>query len=382
MFESLTIIELAGVLAGPSVGMFFAELGAKVIKIENRTAGGDVTRSWKLPTENSDITAYFSAINWGKKAISLDLQQPEAREIIYRLLPQADIVLTSYLPGSAQKIGMHPDKLWEYNPSLILAEINGYGEDNARAAFDAIIQAEAGFTYMNGLEENIYKMPVALVDVLAAHHLKEAVLLAYIRRLQTGEGQRVSVSLMEAAVSSLVNQATNWLVGKYIPKAAGSEHPNIVPYGTIFTTADDKKVVLAIGNDAQFAALFQVFNSDFPPEFTRNQDRVKNRKAVNTRIAAKISEWKREELLTALWAQKIPAGAVNNMQEVFETDIAQGITLKSKDLKGVKSVIAKGIPTCDDIVSPPALNQHKDEILAMAGYDEEAIEALTVKGVV
>ncbi len=363
MFSHLRIIELASVLAGPSVGMFFAELGAEVIKVENLTTKGDVTRSWRLKSEkDTDITAYFSAVNWGKKSIALDLKKTESQQFIYELAKKSHIVISSFLPGSAQKLGMDADTLLVHNPKLICAEINGYGETVERAAFDAIIQAEAGFTYMNGQGENRYKMPVALMDVLAAHQLKEAILLAYIEFLQTGKGKKVSVSLIESGISSLVNQATNWLVGEQIPQAIGSEHPNIVPYGTIFSTSDNKSLVLAVGNDAQFAALCEILSLENIENFATNPQRVAQRETVNALLSAAIYQWQRADLLEKLLHSKVPAGAVNDLSEVFSTEIAQKLTLNYEGFLGLRSFVAKGIETKQNLISPPHLNEHEEYI--------------------
>ncbi len=367
MFSHLRIIELASVLAGPSVGMFFAELGAEVIKVENSTTKGDVTRSWKLKTEgNTDITAYFSSVNWGKKSIALDLKSPESQQFIYQLAQKADIVISSFLPGSAQRLGMDAETLMSYNPKLICGEINGYGETVERAAFDAIIQAEAGFTYMNGEGENHYKMPVALMDILAAHQLKEALLLAYIDFLQTGKGKKVSVSLIEAGISSLVNQAANWLVAGQIPQAIGSEHPNIAPYGTIFRTADHKSLVLAVGTDAQFAALCQLLDIANITDFATNPQRVAQREAVNALLSAAIAQRNRADLLAALLHAKVPAGAVNDLEEVFSQEIAQKMKLSSSSISGVRTFVAKGIETQKQLSPPPHLNEHEAEIRAIS----------------
>jgi len=253
--EGLKVLELASVLAGPSVGMFFAELGATVIKIENITTQGDVTRKWKLAKENpnTDISGYFSCVNWGKYSFAVNLLEKEGLDIIYKLTAECDIVLVSYKPGDAEKLKVDYPTLKQYNQALIYSHITGYGLKNSRAGFDAIIQAESGFTYMNGNPGGPpTKMPVALMDVLAAHHLKEAILLALLYRERTGKGQYIEASLFKAGIASLANQATNWLVGKTIPERIGSDHPNIVPYGTIFKTSDNKEIVLAAGTDKQF----------------------------------------------------------------------------------------------------------------------------------
>ena len=376
MFPNLTIIELASVLAGPSVGMFFAELGARVIKVENLATDGDVTRSWKLPSESkdNDISAYFSSINWGKESIALNLKSEEGQKIVHQLIQKADIVLCSFMPGKAEKLGVDADTLLKENPRLIVAEINGYGRDEARPAYDAIIQAEAGFTFMNGNPDQPVKMAVALMDILAAHQLKEAVLLAYIQLLKTGKGGRVSTSLIESGIASLANQATNWLVANQIPRPKGSDHPNIVPYGTIFYTKDEKPIVLAVGNDKQFQSLCNILNMDLNPEFATNTQRVTNREKVNDLLRNRIRLWDRTPLLQELRYQNIPAGAVNNMPEVFETPQAQNMILEQNSLSGVRTIAAK----MDDfkpseLNQPPAYNQHGKQILQELGYSEEMI---------
>ena len=151
MFKDLKIIELASVLAGPSVGQFFAELGAEVIKVEYPGLGGAVTRSWKMSGEqDGDISAYFSSINWGKKSLTLNLGEKEGKEILYDLIRQTDIVITSYKPGDAEKLQVDYESLSSLNPKLIYGEITGYGSKINRVGYDAIIQAESGFMYMNG----------------------------------------------------------------------------------------------------------------------------------------------------------------------------------------------------------------------------------------
>jgi len=382
IFKNIKVVELAAVLAGPSVGMFLAELGAEVIKIENLTTKGDVTRTWRLKSEDKEnsVTAYFSSVNWGKKSLVLDLRQAEAQEIVHKLVVDADIVISSYLPGAAQKLKVDADTLLKINPMLICAEINGYGESEPRAAFDAIIQAEAGFTFMNGLGKNNYKMPVALMDVLAAHQLKEAVLLAYIERLQTGKGKRVSVSLIESGITALVNQATNWLVGNQISQAIGSEHPNIVPYGTIYQTLDNKQIVLAIGTDGQFADACKVLEIPLQENVITNVQRVANREEVNALFSQQIAKFERKELLEKFLAAKIPAGAVNNMQEVFELPQAKENLLQGENIIGQRTFIAKGIEKAENLSSPPVYNQDVKEILQKLGYKEAEISQLQEKG--
>jgi crotonobetainyl-CoA:carnitine CoA-transferase CaiB-like acyl-CoA transferase len=394
--EGLKVLELASVLAGPSVGMFFAELGATVIKIENVTTEGDVTRKWKLPGEHadSDISGYFSSVNWGKASFAVNLCEPEGLNIVYRLAAQCDIVLVSYKPGDAEKLGVDYPTLKAFNPALIYAHITGYGLHNPRAGFDAIIQAESGFTYMNGEPDGPpVKMPVALMDVLAAHHLKEAILLALLVKERKGKGQYIEASLFRAGVSSLANQATNWLVGQAIPQRMGSDHPNIVPYGTIFRTRDEKEIVLAAGTDKQYRELVRVLGL---PElanderFARNQNRVINKEEINSIIQSRVREYSREDILQLLSEKRIPAGGVFNMKEVFEVPESKQMILKgtyddARTIEGVSSVaFSTSDPmTAEKMSPPPHYGQHTRGVMKeWLDMKESEIEILINKGVV
>lgn len=354
-FKGFRLIELANVLAGPSVGQFFAELGAEVIKVENPKTHGDVTRKWKLPSEGkSSVSAYFSSVNWGKTSILIDVKQAEDKARLYELIKDCDIVIASFKPGDAQKLGLDFDSLKAINPKLIYGSITGYGDHDPRVGYDAIIQAEAGFMYMNGDPEGkATKMPVALVDVLAAHQLKEGILLALIHRMKTGEGSKVSVSLLDAAISSLVNQATNWLNAGHISQRMGSEHPNIAPYGTIFTTKDQKELILAVGTDKQFQLLCQILAIPEDEKFLTNPLRVKNKEKLIPQIQQAISTWKLQDLLDQLYKLKIPAGSVNAMDAVFKLANAQQILLKSSDLQGVRQFIGEIDSISRTELSPP-----------------------------
>lgn len=373
IFKNFKVIELSSVLAGPSVGMFFAELGADIIKVENPKTNGDVTRNWKLPNENDDdLSSYFCSVNWGKKSIGLDFCNPAHYEILIKLISKADLVTVSFKPGDDKKLNLDYETIRKINPKIIYAHITGFGLNDERTAFDAVLQAYAGFTYINGTKESgPIKMPVALIDVLAAHQIKEAVLVAYINRLINNEGSYINCSLLQSGISSLVNQSSNYLVGKTIPEAVGSDHPNIVPYGTTYRTNDDKLIVLAVGNDKQFMNLCQVLDIielSNDQKFSTNHKRVKNRIELNEIISEKIASRNSAELIGELNEKKIPAALVLNMKEVFEQKQAEELLLKGnnkKELLGVKSFCANidKVENKKDLLPPPRFNQHGNEIL-------------------
>ncbi len=346
-FKDLKVVELAGVLAGPSAGLFFAELGARVIKIENKNTGGDVTRSWKLPVEdpNSATSAYFYAVNFNKQHLFLNLHQPEDKALCHEHLQKADVVIVNYKKGDDKKLGLDYNTLKKQNPQLIYAQLSGFDSDDERLAYDLILQAESGFMSMNGSQKSgPVKMPVALIDVLAAHQLKEAILLALIKRLKTGKGSKIHVSLFDTAVASLVNQATNWLIAGHLPQRNGSLHPNIAPYGEIFTTKDGQQVTFAIGSDKQFEILCTFLGLEKlcrDKRYSHNQQRVKNRKSLFNLLNREISQYTCHNILKFSRAGQIPCGKIRNLKEVFELPEAKKllrIVDKKQKLQAVTSV--------------------------------------------
>ena len=350
MLDKLIVIDASTVLAGPSVGTFFAELGAKVTKVEH-PKHADVTRSWKLPQEDptSAVSAYFSSINYKKTYVRLDLKLEDDRSQFLELIKTADILITNFKKGDAEKFNIEDNVLHALNPRLIIGKINGYGEESDRVAYDLILQAESGFMSMNGTTESgPVKMPVALIDVLSAHHLKEALLLALYEREKTGKGKSTSVSLFDAALSSLTNQASNYLMTGQVPARIGSLHPNIAPYGEIFTTNDGAQITFAIGSDAHFEKLCSVLDltalAQHPP-YASNQQRVANRTALGEKIAERVTTWNSDELLAQLHALNVPAGKIKPLDEVFNDSKAQALirseTIDGIETKRVSSVIFK-----------------------------------------
>ncbi len=340
-FKDLKVVELASVLAGPSVGLFFAELGAEVIKIENKKTGGDVTRSWKLPEENknSDTSAYFLSVNFLKKHLFLDLNNENDYKKCIAQIKNADVVIVNYKKGDAKKLKLDYAALKKIIPiaigtKLIYACINGFSETDERVAYDLILQAESGFMSVNGTPESgPLKMPVALIDVIAAHLVKEAILLALLKRAKTKKGSFISVSLFDAAVSSLVNQATNWLVAKHLPQRTGSLHPNIAPYGELFKTKDNHTVTFAIGSDGQFkklCALLHIGEISSHKNYLSNQLRVKNRKELFAILKKEIKKQ------TLVYLQKestklgVPFAKIRDLKEVFELPAAKKLIREIK----------------------------------------------------
>lgn len=349
-FKDLKIVDLSTVLAGPSVGTFFAELGANVLKVEHPELG-DVTRSWKLPSEdpNQGVSSYFSAVNYGKKYLQLNLNQAEDKAILMNHLSEADILLSNFKKGDAEKFGLTKHHLNECNPQLIHGKITGFGSESDRVAYDLILQAETGFMSMNGDPDGLpTKMPVALIDVLAAHHLKEGLLVALLNRYKNKEGCTVEVSLYDAAVGSLINQASAYLMEGVVAERRGSLHPNIAPYGEIFKSIDGKYLTFAIGSNRHFDMLLETLSLAHlqkDERFTTNQKRVINRSELALYLSEEIGRLESNYIFNSLLQKNVPCALIKSLDEVLNSEDARKLvleeTIENRLTKRIKSTLFK-----------------------------------------
>jgi crotonobetainyl-CoA:carnitine CoA-transferase CaiB-like acyl-CoA transferase len=325
VFAGLKVVEIASVLAGPLVGSFFAELGAKVLKIENKNQGGDITRTWKLPIENSpdSASAYFASANYGKKSLFINLANPEDRAALEIEIGKADILITNLKKSSLLKYKLDHQTLSINHPALIFGWLTGYRSDHTKLAYDIVQQAECGFLSMMGEEGSSrpVRMPVAMIDIIASHQLQEAILVSMIQRAKTGKGSCIEVSLDESGISALANQASNYLNCAYVPGPMGTLHPNIAPYGEIFETGDNVKFVVAVAADHQFKAWMQILKLDDladEPKFNNNARRVENRKELAGHISLKVRKQSAQVLFKKMNKSGIPFGCIRNLNEVLE----------------------------------------------------------------
>jgi crotonobetainyl-CoA:carnitine CoA-transferase CaiB-like acyl-CoA transferase len=321
------------------------------------------------------VTAYFSSANWGKSSIAVDLSEDEGRKLASRLAIAADVVIVGYKPGDEVKFGLDYTSLKTVNRGLIYLQVTAYGTADPRPGFDAIIQAEAGFTHMNGAPEGgPVKMPVALMDLLAAHQLKEGLLLALLEKSQTGNGAYVATSLLGSATASLANQASNYLVAGAVPGRMGSEHPNIVPYGNIFLTGDGREFVVAVGTERQFGEFARALDLDWliqDERFVTNADRVVNRRVLNDLLAERIGQLDAAEIGRAMSERKVPFGYVNDMAAVFEQAAASAQCFEGGG--GVRTVAIEGdIEGAASLGSPPGLDADREAVLGWLAEVEAA----------
>lgn len=351
-FKDLVVVELASVLAGPAVGMFFAELGAQVIKIENKNTGGDVTRSWKLPVEDqsSQYSAYYHSINWGKEKQLLDLRSPSEYEEVVGLIKKADIVISNFKNDSAINLKLDYATLKDIHPTIIYGAITAYGDDSNEPGFDVMMQAETGWIHMTGEKGGApVKLPVALVDILAAHQLKEGILIALLNRERNGKGSYVSISLFDASIAALANQASNWLNIQVLPERKGSQHPNIAPYGDIFYTKDLRGVILGTGTQKQYLSLCDCLNLSFlktDERFTTNALRIANRTELVNHLKVGIGSMNYDDLMSLCKANKVTIAPINDLKQVFSMPKAKNLILKEvlpngQETKTVKTAVFK-----------------------------------------
>jgi len=319
--ERVRVLELASVLAGPLAGTALSERGAQVTKVEC-PPHGDVTRSWRSAGEStsSPTSAYYEAANGKKELVWMDLRTTEGLSWLDDALANHDVLLENFKASDLARFGLEPADLARRHPHLIHVRLIGFASDPSRLAYDVVVQAEAGFMHMNGHpDQPPTRMPVALMDILASQQMLTAVLEGLLERATGKTGIFAEVSLEECGIAALANQATNWLINGQSPKRNGSGHPNIAPYGDVLPCTEGW-IVLAVGNDRQFAALCQVLGCSSLTEdahFHTNADRVINRGNLVSLLALATNSWEKEALELALRKAGAPAGVVRSLPEVF-----------------------------------------------------------------
>ncbi len=321
--SGLRVVELARILAGPWAGQTLADLGADVIKVESPE--GDDTRKWGPPfveREGDRSASYFHACNRGKRSIAVDFRQPEGQATVRDLAAGADILIENFKVGGLAKYGLDYDSLAALNPGLIYCSITGFGQDGPyahRAGYDYIIQGMSGLMSITGEPDGQpQKVGVAVTDIFTGLYAVAAILAAVHRRAATGRGQHIDMSLLDCATAITANQAMNYLTTGKPPRRLGNAHPNLTPY-QVFECADGW-IIIATGNDAQYRRLCGLLGLGElaeAPEFLTNADRIANREALTRRLNAATRAFSKADLLAACEAKGVPAGPINDLDEVF-----------------------------------------------------------------
>jgi len=341
--DGLKVVELARILAGPWAGQTLSDLGAEVIKIE--APQGDDTRQWGPPfvTRDDDTSAsYFHSCNRGKTSVVIDFRTAEGKQDLLNLIKKADILIENYKVGGLAKYGLDYETLSHVNPALIYCSITGFGQTGPyahRAGYDYIIQGMSGFMSITGEPDGApQRAGVAITDLFTGVYATTAILSALHMRAKTGQGQHIDMSLLDTAVSVMANQGMNYLTTGTPPARTGNYHPNLTPY-QVFECCDGH-IIIATGNDAQYRRLCQILDLKHmteAPEYLKNADRVANREQMIDALMDKTRQWSKLDLLSACEREGVPAGPINNMQEVFDDPQIQHRGLQI-DFDGIPSV--------------------------------------------
>ena len=328
--EGVKVLDLSRVLAGPYATMVLGDLGADVIKVEHPERGDD-TRHWGPPFAGEGEareSAYFLAVNRNKRSIGVDLKDPEGLERIKELAAGADVVIENWRRGALEKFGLDYEALREANPGLIYCSITGFGPgpDEERPGYDFLVQARGGVMGITGQPGGEpTKVGVAISDIVCGLFASNAILAALHRRAATGEGARIEVPLFESTLGWLANRGQEYLISGEDTGLIGNAHPSIVPYQTF--DASDKPIVVAVGNNTQFAGLCKAVGRPELAEderFATNPDRVANREALIQELQREFSKRPADEWVEEIRAAGIPCGPVNMLADVFADEHVLG----------------------------------------------------------
>ncbi len=398
----LRIFDLTRILAGPTCTQLLGDLGAEVIKIE-RPGAGDDTRKWGPPYlkdragADSHESAYYLSSNRNKRSLTLDIAQPEGQALARRILADCDVLVENFKVGSLAKFKLDYASLKTDFPSLVYCSITGFGQTGPyakRAGYDYLAQGMGGIMSLTGeTEGDPIKVGVGIADVVCGLYASSGILAALRHRDATGEGQQIDVSLLDTQVAWLVNEGLNYLMSGQIPKRQGNEHPNIVPYKTL--PAADGYFILAVGNDGQFRRFCTLAGAPElaeDPRFDSNPNRIRNREALYDLLPALTRQKTAAEWLEKLADLGVPAGPVNNLQQVFADPQVQSREMRidmdyPESEAGKVALIGSPMKLSGTPVSyrhpPPRMGQQTEEILQeRLNLDAEEIARLRDKGII
>jgi crotonobetainyl-CoA:carnitine CoA-transferase CaiB-like acyl-CoA transferase len=394
----LRVLDLSRVLAGPWCGQIMADLGCEVIKVE-RPGRGDDTRGWGPPNlkdaqgKDTGEAGYYLAANRGKKSLTLDIASPEGQEIARALARKSDILIENYKVGSLKKYGLEYDSLHAIHPGLIYCSITGFGQTGPyaeRPGYDVMAQAMGGLMSVTGERDDRpgggpQRVGVAVSDIFTGVYSAVAILAALHHRDKTGAGQHLDMALLDVTLAIMSNQALNYLVSGVAPGRIGNEHPNVVPYQAFPTK--DFHIVLAVGNDAQFARFCDIAGRPElakDPRFATNSQRIVHRATIIPIVAEIMTEKTRAEWMEALEQAGIANGPINTLDQVFENPQVKARGMKialPHPVAGSVPLVASPLrfsatPVAYDR-APPTVGQHTDEVLRdLLGFADGKIKVL------
>jgi len=382
--DGIMVLDLTRVLSGPYCTMLLADMGARVVKIE-QPGKGDDTRAWGPPFLEGE-SAYFLSINRNKESVTLDFKHPEGRSILDRLVARADVLVENFRPGTLGKLGLDYRTLAARHPRLVYCSVSGFGQTGPRTkepGYDAVMQGEGGLMSITGSADGPpYRLGVAIADIVSGMFAAYGVAMALLARERTGKGQEVDVAMLDAVTALLTYQAGNFFASGKVPTRLGNRHPSIVPYETF--AASDGDFVLAVGNDDQWRRFCAVAELPEDPRFATNRQRVTAYDELRPFVADRLRTRRRQHWIERLNTAGVPCGSVRNLQELFDdrqlearemiarvehATIGQlrtlGVNVKLSETPG-------GVRT-----APPTLGQHTAAVLQNdVGLRADEIEAL------
>ena len=375
--DGLLVVDLTRVLSGPYCTMLLADMGARVIKIE-QPGKGDDTRAWGPPFQGGE-SAYFLSINRNKESLALDIKQPRGREFLERLLARADVLVENFRPGTMERLGLGYAAIGPRFPRLVYCSISGFGQSGPRReqpGYDAVMQAEGGLMSITGEADGPpYRLGVAISDVVTGMFAAQGITLALLARERTGHGQLVDISMLDATAALLTYQAAIYFATGKPPVRMGNRHPTIVPYETFEGT--DGAFVLAVGNDEQWRRFCTTAGLDAlarDARFATNRDRVAHYAELKPVLESHLRTRPRDEWIRVLTAAGIPCGSVRDIGEVLDDpQVAARNMIQTVDHQTLGSINVLGTPLKLSETpgavrqAPPTLGQHTDAILREFG---------------
>jgi crotonobetainyl-CoA:carnitine CoA-transferase CaiB-like acyl-CoA transferase len=388
--HGITVLDLTRVLSGPYCSMLLADMGARVIKIE-QPGKGDDTRAWGPPFLDGE-SAYFLSINRNKESVTLDFKQPEGRALLDRLIAQADVLVENFRPGTLTKLSLDYASVAPTHPRLIYCSISGYGQTGPRrreAGYDAVMQGEGGLMSITGAAGGTpFRLGVAIADIVSGMFAAQGITLALYARERSGRGQAIDIAMLDSVVALLTYQAGICFATDAAPPRLGNRHPTIVPYETF--SAADGDFVLAVGNDDQWRRFCRVAALDEDGRFATNRQRVTNYDELRPILAERLRTRTRASWIQALTAEGVPCGSVRDLAEVFaDPQVAAREMIATLEHAAVGPLKLLGTPlrlseTPGAIrTPPPLLGEHTERVLTNElGLTREDVAALRAKGVV
>jgi crotonobetainyl-CoA:carnitine CoA-transferase CaiB-like acyl-CoA transferase len=392
--DGIRVLDLSRVLAGPYCSMILGDLGADVIKVE-RPGVGDETRSWGPPFAAPGESAYFISTNRNKRSITVNLKTPEGVAIIKDLARKSDVFLENFPPGTTEKLGIDYGVVRDVNPRIIYCSITGFGPDGPyknRTGYDVVASALGGLVGITGEPDGPpVKVGVAITDVCTGLSAHGAICAALYAREKTGEGQHISLSLLETQVAALVNMGSSYLISGEIPQRWGTAHESIVPYQGF--QVRDKYIIIAAGNNKLWGKLCDLLGAPElieDPRFASNPLRVENRKECIDRLTSLLQAKTAEEWVEILNADGVPCAPINTMDAVFsDPQVLHRNMLVELDHPSAGKIKMAGIPVKSSATNatirrpPPRLGEHTDEILTdCLEFDQLRLDDYREKGII